>query len=389
MADNNRAITKRKKGASPATPQRTNYLLIIGIDKYSNGIAPLNNAVRDAKNFRDTLWKYFQFEEANTTCLFDEEATRNKIIETFSQLLNKLTKKDNLIFYYSGHGEQVDVGNGQLGYWIPYDATLQKTWSYLPNAEINNLFKLSNAHHVFGIVDSCYSGSLFQTRSLSTMEERVNSFPSRWLLTAGRLELVADGSLGKNSPFATSLLTYLQNTNDQAVWVSDLCNFVLKGMKYNTNEQTPRGEPLQGVGHYGGQFVFYKKDYVPTEDAVATPIQEDGVSRSTNTRETISPTPASTIVTKKEPSSLAELKDHLNELIIEDLKKALDTYKNYLKEDSSKSKDIIQQLSRYTANKKREQRGTASEDHIRMEYNKIKYALIDYVDELDEGDVEI
>lgn len=384
MADNNRAVKKRKS-ASRASQQRTNYLLIIGIDKYSNGIAPLNNAVRDAKNFRDTLWKYFQFEEANTTCLFDKEATRSKIIETFSQLLNKLTKEDNLIFYYSGHGEQVDIGNGQLGYWIPYDATLGKSWSYLPNAEINNLFKLSNAHHVFGIVDSCYSGSLFQTRSLSTMEERVNNFPSRWLLTAGRLEPVADGSLGKNSPFATSLLTYLQNTNDQAFWVSDLCNLVLRGMKYNTNKQTPRGEPLQDVGHFGGQFVFYKKDYVPTEEAFTTPIQDDGVSRSANTGETTTTTPA--IFPQKKSTSLAELKEHLNDLIIEDLQKALETYKDSLNSSSSKARDINLQLSRYSANKKREQRGTASDDNIRREYNKIRYALIDYVEELKKEDI--
>ena len=33
-----------------------------------------------------------------------------------------------------------------------------------------------------------------------------------------------------------------------------------KGVNFNTLKQTPRGEALQDVGHYDGQFVFLKKD---------------------------------------------------------------------------------------------------------------------------------
>ncbi len=385
MSKNIRAVTKRKKKDPKDNPQRTNHLLIIGIDKYSNGITPLNNAVRDAENFRDTLWNQYQFDKAHTISLFNEEATRENIIKTFSRLLNKLTKQDNLIFYYSGHGEQVEVGNGTLGYWIPYDATLNETWSYLPNTEISNLFKLSNAHHLFGIVDSCYSGSLFQTRSLSTIEDRVNSFPSRWLLTAGRLELVSDGSLGKNSPFAASLLTYLKNTKENAFWVSDLCSLVLKGMKYNTNHQTPRGEPLQDVGHHGGQFVFYKKDYVPTEEETSISSLDNEVTRNVRPME---PTYISqNVLAEKNPTTLAELKSYLNELISMDLKKGLDAYKLFLRKESSKYNYSINLFGRFSRNKDKENSNTLSPDNIQREYNKIRLALIDYIDELEEEDV--
>ena len=263
MSENNRGIIKKEKHKTSPTIQRTHHLLIIGIDTYKNGITPLNNAVRDAENFKDLLLQQYQFSEENITALFNEKATSINIRRTFSEILKKLTDTDNLIFYYSGHGEQLPYGKEKRGYWIPYDAELGEDYTYIPNEEITLLFKNSRAHHVFGIVDSCFSGSLFQNRNLTNATEKMNSYPSRWLLTAGRLEPVSDGSLGANSPFSTALLTYLKNNPADDLWVSDLCNQVLKGMNFNTDKQTPRGEALQGVGHYGGQFVFYKKGVTP------------------------------------------------------------------------------------------------------------------------------
>jgi len=248
----NKALGKRKN-TSKDIPKRTNHLLVIGIDKYAREIGSLNNAVKDAKAFREVLLERFQFEEENITTLFDEKATRINILNTFRDLLNRLTELDNLVFYYSGHGELLELGKGKQGYWIPTDAIFNEIATYISNNDIVNLFRYSNAHHIFGIVDSCFSGGLFQTRKVQTWEERFNSIPSRWLLTAGREELVSDGSLGTNSPFAAALLTYLRNLSDNAIGVAKLCELVLTGMDYNTEEQTPRGEPLQNVGHYGGQ----------------------------------------------------------------------------------------------------------------------------------------
>ena len=242
-----------------STSQRKNHLLVIGIDKYQN-FTPLNNAVKDAKDFIAVLQNKYQFDKNNLTCLFNEEATRSNIIETFSTLLNKLTNNDNLIFYYSGHGEQLEYGNGQRGYWIPCDAKTDMTSSYIPNEEINILFKNSDAHHIFGIVDSCYSGSLFRSSGVSKAESRIDSYPSRWLLSAGRNEVVSDGAIGQNSPFANSLLAYLKNNPSKGIWVYDLCQKVIESTSFNA-QQTPRGEPLPGVGHEGGQFIFRQKGF--------------------------------------------------------------------------------------------------------------------------------
>lgn len=264
---------------------RTNHLLLIGIDKYKNDNIPnLNNAVRDAENFRDILISQYQFLPENITSLFNEEATRSNIMHAFSKMLKKLTDQDNLIFYYSGHGIHINSGKSKRGYWVQTETVLGDDWTCIPNDEIIQLFKNSRAHHVFGIVDSCFSGSLFPHRNLDTAaaDERIDSYPSRWLLTAGRLETVSDGMSGGNSPFAEAILTYLKNNPDNSFWVSDLCNRVLKGVNYNTEKQTPRGEALQDVGHYGGQFVFHKKGYVPKVVAAVestTPTTKKGINK--------------------------------------------------------------------------------------------------------------
>ena len=116
-----------------------NYLLVIGIDKYSNGIPRLNNAVSDAQLFKNALVERYQFEEGApyTIELYDEEATRGNIIQTFDQLILTLKKEDSLVFYFSGHGEYLK--HVKTGYWVPVDAINEKRYTYLTNNTVLNM----------------------------------------------------------------------------------------------------------------------------------------------------------------------------------------------------------------------------------------------------------
>jgi len=372
---------------SPAKPKpkklRTNHLLIIGIDKYRNGISPLNNAVRDAKAFKETLLSNYKFEAKHVKELYDEKATKDAIFDVFDYYWNNLTEDDNLIFYFSGHGELHSITN--RGYWIPIDATLNSRATYLPNSEVKTFFEHLKAHHVFGVVDSCFSGALFQTRSLSSQTERIDNIPSRWLLTAGRLELVADGSLGSNSPFAKSLNTWLKGKDDKAYWVQDLCSDVLKGISFNTDKQTPRGEPVQNVGHMGGQFVFYKKDFVPV-DSPKTETVSTEPKRNVSNETTVSQTPGSPEITADSFDGLMEaLKEKiaLNEflLVVEKLKEVLvSSGKEYT--------GVLMLQSRYNSNKSREMDGTGYPQDIKVESNQIRNSMIYLIDKLDKEDLK-
>ena len=96
-----------------------NYLLVIGIDNYVH-CPKLNNAVNDAEGFVKLLTERYDFKSVHTKTLLNEEATCRRIIAEFRALAQKVTPADNLIIYFSGHGEFDKVL--QQGYWIPVDA---------------------------------------------------------------------------------------------------------------------------------------------------------------------------------------------------------------------------------------------------------------------------
>jgi hypothetical protein len=250
-------------------PQGRNFLLIVGIDAYRHGLQPLANAVRDAMAFRDVLLEQYQFEKENCIELYNEEATRSRIIQTFDDLIERLNEDDNLVFYYAGHGQLVT--SIQEGYWLLADAVGGERATYLSNGEVQQFMSHLRARHVFGVVDSCFSGALFRSAEAGA-PSNLYHYRSRYLLTAGRHEPVADGRPGRHSPFADCLLEQLRRHPGPHLWVGDLCRAVLQNIRFNTDEQTPRGEPLQKVGHQGGEFAFVrKKDSIPSSPAPATP----------------------------------------------------------------------------------------------------------------------
>jgi sulfatase modifying factor 1 len=233
---------------------RKNYLLAIAIDKYEH-LPRLYNAVGDAEAFAALLQEKYQFDPQYTTLLRDQEATRRNIYQSLDRLVQTVTPQDNLVLYFSGHGEfreQMDEG-----YWIPVDADRDAYFDFIPNQQIQHYLKRINSHHSFVVVDSCFSGALFTNRNLEPTE-RLETVPSRWLLTSGRKELVSDGKPGDHSPFAENILLFLKQNQQPSLPISRLIDDVVHATAANAR-QTPRGEPIQDTGHKGGQFVFHLK----------------------------------------------------------------------------------------------------------------------------------
>ncbi len=243
--------------ASAEIPKGKNYLFIIAVDDYQHGISKLQNAVRDALAFRQILLESYQFESEYCITLIDEQATRTHFDQHFIELNRRITEEDNLVFYFSGHGTHSK--ERQQGYWLLHNAVKGDYTTYLPNFEVINFIKSCPARHVYGIVDACFSGTLFRNAEPEP-PSRLYHYRSRYLLTAGREEKVLDGPMGKNSPFADTLLQQLKDPNQKSIWGVDLARKVLKFIQYQTNLQTPRGDYLKDVQHAGGEMVFLKKN---------------------------------------------------------------------------------------------------------------------------------
>ena len=229
-----------------------NYLLVVGIKKYKFWDT-LSNAASDAQKVKAVLQKRYGFTEANTYEVYNEKATIKNILGKLSELRNKITPKDNLLLYYSGHG----FYNAAIeeGFWIPFNAKKGEETQYLANSTLLKYIKAIKARHVFLVADACFSGSLFSAGKRGYIEN-VERFKSRWGFASGRLEFVSDGDVGKSSPFATYFLKYLTTNTKKRFPISELIQYVKVAVSNNAN-QTPIGHPLKNVGDEGGEFVFY------------------------------------------------------------------------------------------------------------------------------------
>ncbi len=258
--DTSKAVVSRKESEQlGAKTKGINYLFVIAIDEYEH-CPKLYNCINDALGLIKILTTQYEFEQKDIQTLFNEEATEGNIFNAFRKLIKQVREIDNVIIYFSGHGEYDEVF--EEGYWIPVNAKLGAHEDFVPNSKIKNILEAIKSKHIFLIADSCFSGSLFTHFKSAAVAERLENDPSRWGLTAGRNEVVSDGQIGDHSPFADSLLYHLKE-NQVPLGVATLCNRVIENVVASA-EQTPRGEPLKVKGHRGGQFFFHPRNYRKT-----------------------------------------------------------------------------------------------------------------------------
>ena len=260
----------------------------IGINKYKE-FPDLQNAVKDVVDIKNLLVEEYGLPKENVQLLFDEEATEENIIHRLDKLMEAVGPNDKLLIYYSGHGH-LNKTSG-TGFWIPSDAKKDKTSRYIRNSTIRDYINSINSRHTLLISDSCFSGSLFASganRSSSLAMTELEERPSRWAICSGRHdEEVYDGQPGANSPFAESILDALRYNKRAHFNVAKLADQVIEQTRANY-EQLPEGNPLYGVGHKGGQYVFHKEGApvlpeVGKEKGRSLPRKEPSVTTASST----------------------------------------------------------------------------------------------------------
>lgn len=234
-----------------------NYILVVAIDEYTY-VPRLYNAVKDAQDFVATLTQTYQFTDEQVTIIKNNFATQDNIIEQLRRYITLLTEQDNLIIFYSGHG--IYDKTFDEGYWVPVDAHFTEgvveVGDCISNSMIQKSLRRVKARHVVLIADACFAGSLVAERAVGI--KRLEEFPSRWVLTAGRNEPVLDGKPGMNSPFMDAALTFLRKNSKDAFSVSELGDFVTQAVANNAS-QIPICTPLRDVGDKNGIFFFRRK----------------------------------------------------------------------------------------------------------------------------------
>lgn len=231
-----------------------NYFLGIGIDNYKTWPV-LNNAKNDVIKFAELLKSKYGFD--SSFLLLDEQATRKNIINKIREFLKKTGPNDNVVIYLSGHGNEDQLADGDY-YFIPQEAEADDVTGAVKSTDIVDNFKKIRAKRCLLIVDACYSGMITNSVNPSGMPltsgtdlESAENAPCKWIVTSGRATKVSDGEKGKNSPFATVLINYLREHEDDAsLKMPRLIDFLKEKVKELSKQQEPFGMPIEGRGEW-------------------------------------------------------------------------------------------------------------------------------------------
>ena len=163
---------------------RTIYALLIAIDDYPSPIPKLRGCVNDIEAFASYLSERVAKDKGvaiKLKTLKNGEATRQAVVDAFSDHLGKAKKGDVALFYYSGHGSQEQAPEE---FWklepdhldetlVLFDSRSPGSWD-LADKEIAKLIGdvAAKGPHVAVILDCCHSGS--GTREIETVVRRAD-----------------------------------------------------------------------------------------------------------------------------------------------------------------------------------------------------------------------
>ncbi|MEW6512344.1 MAG: caspase family protein [Bacteroidota bacterium] len=254
-------LPRRRAGGTFDYTAARNYAFIVGIDDYHGVWEKLKNAVRDAKAVESLFRNSFRFERIVT--LYNEQATRDNILEKFDEFANTLTREDNLVVYYSGHG--VLQERSQRGFWVPVDAEGRSTARYISHSDLKDRIAGFQVHHLLVVADACFSGELLRGTMLpaaspSSPEYLTKVFQplSRSALTSGGVEPVVDEGKDSHSVFAYYFLKAMRDIDAECFSTSQVYERLKVAVGLNA-PQTPQYKEIRDVGSESGEFVFVRK----------------------------------------------------------------------------------------------------------------------------------
>jgi WD40 repeat protein len=139
----------------------TCHILAVGINQYKNTKLSLNYAKPDAEAFGTLLMQNGNnlFKAVEVHSIYDEDATREKILKKLDELSTKIHPEDVFIFFFAGHGSMVD----NQFYFIPTESSRLYDASSLNREAIEasvlqEKFSRISALKQLIIMDACQSG---------------------------------------------------------------------------------------------------------------------------------------------------------------------------------------------------------------------------------------
>jgi len=243
------------------------YALVIGNQNYRM-IDKLSTPINDVQRAAKVLSEKYGF-----TVQVLEDANDVSMLKALNDLNAQLKPEDNLLIYYAGHGEKLQTGKQETGYWLPVNADPPPQDTYwVPNEQITAHLGRLPAKRVLVVADSCYAGLLSSDPSYLFVDSKVGytmdymkfKLPkrSRLLLSSGGNDPVLDIGGGNNSVFARAFLEEIE-ANNGILAAPELFSRIRKRVSAmaanNKFVQMPEFKSIKGAGHEVGDFFLVPK----------------------------------------------------------------------------------------------------------------------------------
>ena len=270
----------------PFAPAPRVFVLAIGISKYKETEKRVPNLCYPANDAR-AIRAYFEsvrltaysgkeellrsLRQVEVKDLVDKKATKQGMLDTFADMLERTTHQDTVILVFSGHGVRGPVIEDPL-YLIPHDGEFTGNWwrfhqRNLALSELLRPFRLSvwkgGARRLLMIIDTCYSGAALVEKELDARVGAevaiiASALPYQKAKDSpdGRCLLQPYGDRDRGF-FAKILLGALRGRGDgpaveeaggvKAISMYGLMDHVRRGMMKETQDQRP-----MGIGRFQG-----------------------------------------------------------------------------------------------------------------------------------------
>jgi hypothetical protein len=253
-----RSIVRNPAGNQVLQYQRS-YALIIGISSYWSwpdlpGVSDDVEAVKQA----------LEVHGFEVTVIIDP--TTAELQASVDRFIGSkgMGENDRLLIYYAGHGHLGEKSyGGSMGYLVPADAPLPQDRSgfeakSIPMDLIEVWSKRINSKHTLFVIDSCYSGAVFDlTRSIPASITYKTSLPVRQLIAAGEArEIVSDRSMFRRQ-FIAAINGEGDTNHDGYITGTELGEYLLDTViSYTKEAQHPRYGKIRNPDLDKGDFVF-------------------------------------------------------------------------------------------------------------------------------------
>ena len=261
--------------SAPLEIYENSHALLIGASNYSSAWPDLVTVPAELAKLEKVL---IQQQFSITKVL---NPTSEELEDAFENFIDKhgYDPKNRLLFYFSGHG--FTRASGTKGYLVPTDAPHpnKDETNFVRSAfSMTSLLALAReieSTHALFLFDSCFSGTIFKTRSLPSSPPLITSLtkkPVRQFITAGD----AGEAVPAKSIFTPAITDGLEHgladlNEDGFVTGSELGMYLQSTIsKASSGAQSPQYGKINDYDLSLGDFVFQ----VPTEEKVESPAPE-------------------------------------------------------------------------------------------------------------------